>query len=718
MIDIEHPFDPALKPFFSEAALSTAEAAAQDGRTVFHTLIHISENPHAYPAVYAFIQQQLAFVSNKKTGTCSTPYQPDSIEFELETIQPDPPAAIPDGLWMADCLWQLSPIILTEPVWLQSVSQAATCHEPWAVRLMALYLRLTDRNRLRKGFNALLLSSGYDLPDLSSRIFSENEGIGQPIFDLAALQLALGCFPRVFFPEILGFTVAFSRLQWPWTEIGINRLHVDLSEFLNLRTKLQVTTFQCMLPLIDDYLSLYPEQTDRLWQRIDTGYRIYRLLAERCFRSINHRLENPPSARQNWLHVLGRKASAATGHHAKVRLAGRSLDDWFSDSPFDGNAFLTALLQSPYINPEHPADSPLLALFDFGGPMFGVLNLSERAVLEKWLINSSTLPHSETLNEETLAPENIRPDLQRPTVPSRIDYSQLDSRHFFYYLVNADLYPDILTFARRRVIRTLKSARRFNRLPFKPYSHQAFTRYINRLYQREVGRYQPLESTPTLSRETYCWGIEQFAPAILVDGCWLQHVDRLQFGPHRAVGDLLFKIYQDECGNGILEQNHPFIYRKLVDSLALKLPPIGSPEFIEHTGFLNSAFDLPVYLMAISKFSSRFLPELLGLNMAIELSGLGNAYLRLSEELSYWGIDPLIVDIHTSIDNVSSGHAFLAQQAIRIYLDEVALGYGSAAVQSHWQRIYDGYCSLQSVCRGFKLALVCHYAIKRLSTIL
>ena len=175
----------------------------------------------------------------------------------------------------------------------------------------------------------------------------------------------------------------------------------------------------------------------------------------------------------------------------------------------------------------------------------------------------------------------------------------------------------------------------------------------------------------------------------------------------------LFKIYEDEIGNGYLERNHPFIYRQLLKSLNLNLPSIASKSFIEHSGFLDSAFDLPVYLLSISKFTNSYLPELLGLNLAIETSGLGNVYLRLSEALSYWNIDPLIIDVHISIDNMSSGHSSLAIQAIEIYLDEVASGYGNAALQDHWHRIYTGYCSLQSACRRFKFALICSYLVNR-----
>jgi hypothetical protein len=117
--------------------------------------------------------------------------------------------------------------------------------------------------------------------------------------------------------------------------------------------------------------------------------------------------------------------------------------------------------------------------------------------------------------------------------------------------------------------------------------------------------------------------------------------------------------------------------------------------------------------MAISKFPNAFLPELLGLNMAIEISGLGRAYLRLSEELKFWGIQSAIVDIHTSIDNLASGHSALAVKAIQGYLDEISACYGEQQMHAHWRRIYTGYCSLRTASLRFKFSLIKHYYLKR-----
>ena len=89
----------------------------------------------------------------------------------------------------------------------------------------------------------------------------------------------------------------------------------------------------------------------------------------------------------------------------------------------------------------------------------------------------------------------------------------------------------------------------------------------------------------------------------------------------------------------------------------------------------------------------------------------------MADELAYWGIDPAIVNLHTTIDNIASGHAALAQQAIVLYLDAVAAEAGEAQMQQHWRRVYTGYCSLQAAVRWFKVALVGRYLVNRSAAI-
>ncbi len=707
-----HPFDPSLRPVFSGDADRASLTYRRDSRELFYTLMHISEHDAVYPAAYDFIKRHLLEIHQGNQNPNVKAYRPDKISAEIAALPPLSGTIQSSDDSLQNCLLQLSPIILTEPCWLQFISQAATSEHPLAVDLMAIYLEFTREDKNRNLFQALLLTSGLDLPDLTSRAFAQQENIGECMFDFAAIQLALFCFPRVFFPEILGFTQAYCQSQSILEHFRQIDSAFNPSHFLDKRRHALASAIPALNKIIDTYLCSFSGQADALWQRIQSGFGLYSQLADRCCRHLHQQLEHPPSTCHELVKLLQRKAPAAFGHHSRIKLTGKSLDDWFAQTPFDSASFLSALKRSSYIDSDHPGNSLLLKLFDFGGPMFGVLSNAEKCILENWLISEK----ADIQNAPSAFPQpvnkSVADDAQNS---SAMDYSKLTNRELYYYLVNADIYPDVLATARSKVHKVLRSAKRFQRLPFKQYQHQVFEDYLDRLYQREVNAYQPIKAAPKLSKKAYVWGIEQFAPTILTDGCWLQNAGQLKYYPNHAIGALLFKIFEDEAGNGKLEQNHPFIYRQLLDSVNISLPPIGSKEFIGYPGFIDSAFDIPVYLLSISKFPSAFLPELLGLNMAIELSGLGKGYLQLSDELKFWGINPAIVDIHISIDNMASGHAFLAKNAIQHYLDDCAANLGNEAVQAHWRRIFTGYCSLQTVCRRFKLALVFRYLLKGLT---
>ncbi|MGR9085739.1 MAG: iron-containing redox enzyme family protein [Gammaproteobacteria bacterium] len=703
-----HPFDPSYRPHFSKAAHLAARPYLKDGRELFYTLMHISERYAAYPAVYLFIKRQLSD---------SSPHEPIPDSRFEDGIDTAPLPELPlqpesNDLDLRSGVLQWMPVALTEPDWLQSVSQAATSQNPLAIDLMAAYLELTKGDTPAKLFRALMLTAGIDPPPMVSRSFAQEEAIADCLFDFAATQVALGCLPRVFFPEILGFTLAYCRTPTILEIFRKSENHPVLTRYLDVIESRKNSTKTALSKVIDEYLQLFSGQAGELRRRIQSGFLLYRSHVEQSRRHLCRLLQHPPSTDERWAKLLRGKASFAVGHHRRVKLAGRTLDDWFAQSPFDSAGFASALKQSPYIDAEDPGNSPLLKLFDFNGPMFGVLDEEERSILESWLI----LEHSgiSTPSDETDDSAVDDAFTEAPCDPM-IDFSNLGNRELYYFLVNVELYPEALVAAKQKVHEVLRAARRFSRLPFSPYSHQAFESHIADLYRSELARYRPLGPRPKLSKEAYLWGIEQFAPAILIDGCWLQAAAQLKSRSNRTLVAFLLRIYADEIGNGRLKQNHPFIYQQLLNDIDLDLPSITSREFIEYPGFIDSAFDLPVYLLSISRYPIAFLPELLGLNMAIELSGLGNVYLRLSEEMKFWGIDPAIVDIHISIDNLSSGHAFLAKKTIQLYLDDIAAIHGVEAIQHHWRRIFDGYCSLHSVSRGFTFSLVYHYLLNRIT---
>lgn len=721
---------PNLQPTFSKSAYSAAPDYQGNSRDLFYALIHISEHYTALPQAYHYLKQHFQSVNEQYIANFSEKHNPVSLGNLLKNAESRHSYNLPDTA-LTECLAQYAPIYFTEPSWLATVAQTATNQSPLAIDLMAMYLRLTAGNQgianSREIYHAHLLSSGVELPAPHTLAFAEQTDIGDEVFDFAAIQLALAQFPRVFFPEILGFTLSYCQSLSLPEQFFLASNETKLPGFLTSRSARRKQEIPLITAIIKAYLGEFGQQADNLWQRIQAGFWLHQQQLELCEHRISIHLHTNLSPRQAVEKLLATLIPNAIGHHGKIRLGSRTLDEWFKEKPFKSVNFLASLLHSPYVDRTKPENSKLLKLFEFNGPMFGVLDDNGKAVIKDWLLSELNPVLAQGKKYKTgnykAGLKSISSNLATKATAIKLkhelkdiaqeNYSKLNNRKLYYYLVNNDLYPEVLPAAKKKVSRVLALAKWFNRLPFRRYSHQAFEGYIKSVYQHEVKTYKPLTKKPKLSKNAYAWGIEQFAPTILTDGCWLQGIQQLDYYPSHAIGALLYKIYEDETGNGILAQNHPHIYQELLASLDIKLPPIHAKDFSNHPNFIDSAFDIPVYLMAISKFPSAFLPELLGLNMAIEISGLGRVYLRLSEELRFWGIQSAIVDVHTSIDNLSSGHSALAIKAIQAYLDEVSACYGEDIMQTHWRRIYTGYCSLQTASNRFKFSLIGQYLLKR-----
>ncbi|MFG6194394.1 iron-containing redox enzyme family protein [Nonomuraea sp. JJY05] len=88
------------------------------------------------------------------------------------------------------------------------------------------------------------------------------------------------------------------------------------------------------------------------------------------------------------------------------------------------------------------------------------------------------------------------------------------------------------------------------------------------------------------------------------------------------------------------------------------------------------------------------MPEILGLNLAMELSGVGGGYRRAAAALRRYGYSTLFVDLHNTIDNVATGHAAWAADAIDTYLADLPRVLGPEGVTAAWERIRVGYRSL------------------------
>lgn len=713
---MNNPFQPSQVELFMQN-YSAAEIKKQgtfETKTELLSLLYQLKQSSIEPYDRALMLKAYSFI-NQNLSKIKTDYEIDSTQgYDQHKLQNLNFIAIPalekevqlqGNLY--SCLQQTTSLHLNPASWLENVFQISCSQSPIALKVLELYLHLNQKikNLTALYKSLLLLSRGED----QSFSYQHTQLIGDntAVLELAIIQQALARFPRVFFAEILGFTLAYCQSS-SIVEICFPQ-HQLQTEYFNQRNQ----SFQKQIPLIhsiiNTYLENFPAQQQALlWQRFQTGFWLYQQKMNCCRDSFDKTFQRSISTDQAVINLLQTKAAAAIGHHHRIVLKGKSLDSWFSDFSADPQAFLLLLKQSDYVDKQTPANSQLLKLFEFNGPMFGVLNKQELELIKLWLQNTKV---DTAIKRER---EQEKTDLKPSDKTIRLKkYHGLSNRELYFYLLNADLFPDVLPTAELKVRHLFRFCRIFSRIPFKHYSDEKLNCFITTVYQQEMKAYQPLQGMPKISKAAYIWGIKQIAPMILIDGCWLQHSLALK-SSYPEIAELLFHIYCDESGQGQLQQNHPYIFKQLLDSLSISLPPAHSAEFNTQASLINSSFDLPVYMLALSQFPVQFLPELLGLNMAIELSGLGKSYMTLVDEWRYWGINPSIAEIHISIDNIASGHTFLAKKAIQLYMDKLLQETANQVVlNQHWQRIYTGYASLQLVSTRFKLCLPVSYIVNK-----
>lgn len=164
--------------------------------------------------------------------------------------------------------------------------------------------------------------------------------------------------------------------------------------------------------------------------------------------------------------------------------------------------------------------------------------------------------------------------------------------------------------------------------------------------------------------------LQAVAPTKLVDGAWLYGVVQ-HWQDYRYDG--LLTTYLEELGDGEPAQNHVAIYRRLLAEQGCD----------NDTGLEDELFRQGALQLALGRCADTYMPEILGYNLGYEQLPL---HLLISAyELTELGIDPYYFSLHVTIDNLSTGHARRAVQAV---LDLAPVGMDT---QEYWQRVSRGY---------------------------
>lgn len=640
-------------------------------------------------------------------STCFNEF-PEGAKPESAVWTPDPlPPCPQSSTRFVSCL---APTLLLDGVWLARVARPATAHLAAESHLFELYNRSLAPespgsmagNRLRAGLLTLGLPDTLDEWLLSPQIPRDDF-----IWFLPAVQLALLHRPGRFFPELLGFTLAWQELdQNGWR----TRLPACFSAWIEQQVEGHVSGLALARSAVKAGENARPEAEQH---RLARGQQLYRAGFRRLIEGAARWSVTLSSPREDLRNVILGKQSHAIGYHSRVQLRGKALDDWMREAsdPLD---WLDALKDSPYVDTACPAGSRLLRAMQFGGPMFGVFPRTEQQVWIDWMqAAQETKP---PVSNPVTATASWLPDSDEPILSGNHLHRVCSSRQRYRALLQVETPLAVPSAARRVVQNTLGRSRwlaRLSRGRAFPHRYEAgqLNHFIAETHRSELDRHRPLTGEPGIDRDFCRYALLQLAPAILVDGAWLigvaGHDGQLDRCRHA-----LSIIYGDEIGNGRVEWNHPNVYRRLLDGLGLALPPFDSPAFADDRRFLTAAFDLPVYLLSMGWLAGQYLPELLGLNLAIELSGLGAAYLRAIDILDHYGLDTTLFRLHLSIDNPASGHTALAAQAIDWFMANQTRQLGQPAGDRVWQRVRWGYHSLAAATLSLVASLAVRYGLR------
>lgn len=614
-------------------------------------------------------------------------------------------------------LCQYSPIALLEGSALQNIAHAGNNHELTATKghlIHSWYVgggRYTDNQSVL--YRQLLQKYSIYLPSVCSESFADALGINPKAWALPAWWLSLSLFPEEYKAEILGATLFSLTVLAPMLVQSAKEARA--SAWFQARNSSKREAMQAAAK--SAIAHILAEDNDRIiFFRIVKGFLISRLLLDAWQSEVTAQLDRGHlSPQAAMVRLVKQKAKYAAGYHSRLKLGPDPFDSLITH---DAASFVKMLGQSRWVSPGQPDKSLLLTrLIAFGGPMFRIFNDEELFIIRTWIesLSISDPPFEQRTspaNADTVTP-NAVPAQAHPAIKTASKMASIDIRDLYHQLLNIERYPHVRStacaFATKWLARSALSLERSaDALPFKEYSLWQLREWFER---KAIAQAQSYAANSNQSAKCHDHGSKtrdevieealQLCPMIFIDGAWLQRWTSAGLVDSQ-IGALLYKIYSDEIGNGELELNHPNIYRALMRQMNISLPDFRNIDFAYFPRFNKESFLVPVFWLSLSQFPRRFLPETLGLNLAMELSGVGGAYRTARDELRQHGFSTLFVDLHNTIDNVSSGHSAMALTTIEWYLDEIRHVHGSQLVDEQWRRVWNGFRSLSPPRRHWK----------------
>jgi len=719
--------DPALAP--SPARLSYRKA--------YYHLVNVEEHPEVLPLAYDVVNDRLTAAAGVLSDLSAPPASLEDVPARLAELLDRvsesrgrfsrPWRAATADVTRRQALHyfvQYMPTAFVDGCWLQCGLRVSTAHTNVGASLTGLYQHqvrafVADPGRhFVADYRAVYDRLGSPVEEVSSHSFAERVDFLEASFALPIILLGVAQFTRSYPGEVLGLNLAWQFLDLSAFGPDLIRdtceayalppLGADLADPQHLEKGREMAR-EAAAGWLQGAGGDLGEAWTGLLRGTGAGVAAWTQWFEATRSSAP---DGPPDPRQEMIDLMWRKAPHASGYHGSRRLGARLIDEHLDPKTFDGPAILEALARSPWVKTGKSGKSVFLSrLLGFGGPMMAVFTPVEQQIVQNW-IDSLPRKDSQAGTPEAAADPGTRPAPTGPSVReeqfvsgrgweagafrrrSQRLYGKCTVRELYHYLVNVEFYPDILPIAERfahdRLERSMAMLRKGERpIPSDRYDPAALEGWVYRKHREQVDSYRPPDVRPEAPKDAFVEATIQLAPLILIDGGWLQGMASPAL-IHTTVARMLFHVLVEELGEGKPKEHHANIYRDLLKAMGEEPPPVDSWEFARWSRLQDSSFDVPALWLSISCFPRHFLPEILGLNLAVELAGVGGPYMEARDTLRRFRYPTLFVDVHNAADNVSVGHAAWAMNAIKRYMDEVAEREGPHNVDRTWHRIWAG----------------------------
>ncbi|MBH1964902.1 MAG: iron-containing redox enzyme family protein [Comamonadaceae bacterium] len=235
-----------------------------------------------------------------------------------------------------------------------------------------------DKNHV-KLYRELLARYGLDPID----------GLDDELYHQGLIQLALGWNADEFFPEIVGFNLAYEQLPlhllitaYELNELGVDpyyfTLHVTVDNADTGHAKRACVAALEAAPRIDD--------GGEYWRRVRAGAKLGDLGVSTLEVIKNFNIE------EEVIRIFKRKAPAGHGAHSNFcKVDGRNINDWLSD-PEELPDFVAALERTGWIKKDQPVSSSRFwgILQGERAEMYGVFSPYELQVIHDWIRGSAS----------------------------------------------------------------------------------------------------------------------------------------------------------------------------------------------------------------------------------------------------------------------------------------------------------------------------------------